>query len=146
MIWRLPGDCSKTEPVEVTYMAPMNLDGQHFLQALASLPTDTFESRFAATLTALGLAQVFDRNELTLLYEASVKALACNLAINGIGMPEERIRPQDEVKRNWLEREFMIARDLFFASPGWQNLDNKTRQTIEEAFLTVFILNDRLAR
>jgi hypothetical protein len=92
----------------------MNLDGQNFLEALASLPPYTFESRFAKTLAGLGLGSVFDRNELKLLYEASVRTLACNLAINAIGTAEERVRPQDEAERSRLEREFMIARDLFY--------------------------------
>jgi hypothetical protein len=123
----------------------MNLDGQHYLEALASLPANTFESRFATTLAGLGLAGIFDRNELKLLYEASIKAMACNLAINGIGLVEARIRPQDEARRSRLELEFMLARDLFFASPGWQNLHNETRKTVEETFLSVLVLDDRLA-
>lgn len=123
----------------------MNLDGQHFLEALASLPSYTFESRFAKTLAGIGLGGVFDRNELKLLYEASVRALACNLAINGIGTAGEQIRLQDEAKRSRLEREFMVARDLFYASPGWQNLGNQQRQPVESTFLSVFVLDDRLA-
>ena len=141
-MWEKPNRSSRQA---TACMKHINHDGQHFLEALASLPTDTFESRFAATLTGLGLAQVFDRNELTLLYEASVKAMACNVAINGIGIVEQRIRPQDETRRSWLEREFMVARDLFFASPGWQNLDHNTRKTLEQTFLSVVVLDDRLA-
>lgn len=129
---------SRSEPTR------MNLDGQHYLEMLASLPPETFESRFAKTLAGLSLNGVFDRNEVKLLYEASLKALACNLAINGIGRVLQ-IRPQDEAKRSRLEREFMLARDLLFASPGWQTLDNKTKQPVEETFLNVFVLADRLA-
>jgi len=71
--------------------------------------------------------------------------MACNLAINGIGLVEARIRPQDEARRTQLELEYMLARDLFFASPGLQNLHKDTRQTVEETFLSVFVLDDRLA-
>lgn len=77
----------------------MDLDGQQYLDALASLPSHTLESRFANTLAVLGLGGVFDRNELKLLYGASARALACNLAINGFGMVGEQIRPQDEARR-----------------------------------------------
>ena len=112
----------------------MDRDGQHYLEALASLPPYTFDSRFAKALAGLGLSGVFDRNELKLLCAASVKALACNLAINGLGVADEQIRPQGEAKRSRLEREFMLARDLFFASPGWQNLDHKHDDRLRRRF------------
>lgn len=120
----------------------MNLDAQQFLQGLARLPAYTFENLFATALTKLDLANLFDRNELMLLYEAADKARACNLAINEIGM---RIRTENEIRRTELELEFMEARDIFFASPGWQNLNRKTRRTVEQIFLRVVVLNDRLA-
>lgn len=123
----------------------MDLDGQQYQAALASLPPSTFECRFAKTVTALGLDGVFDRNELKLLCEASDKALACNVALNGIGLPEQRVLPQDERQRSRAEQEFMLARDLFYASPGWQNLDAQARKRVEESLMNVGVLDDHLA-
>jgi hypothetical protein len=91
----------------------MKTDGQQFLQELADLPPDTFDHRFAKTSARLGLGVLFDRNELKLLYEASLRALVCNLAINGIGAENGVIRPEEEGERRQGEQEFMEARDLF---------------------------------
>lgn len=123
----------------------MKTDGQQFLQELADLPPDTFDHRFAKTSARLGLGVLFDRNELKLLYEASLRALVCNLAINGIGAENGVISPEQEGERRQFEQEFMEARDLFYASPGWQNLAESARRSVEECFLSVFVLDDRLA-
>src|SRR5262245_30068960 len=101
----------------------MNNSSQEFLQELGSLPPDTFESRFSRTSIQLGLASDLTRNELTLLYEATFRATLCNLAINGLGGLGGNIRPEQEGNRCRLERDFMVARDVFYASPGWQNLE-----------------------
>lgn len=122
----------------------MKTDGQQFLEELACLPPQTFDHRFASTSAQLGLGTVFDRNELKLLYEASLRGLLCNLAINGIGS-QGLIKPEEEAERCQCEREFMEARDLFYASPGWQNLPESKRQAVERYFLSVFVTEDRLA-
>ena len=123
----------------------MKTDGQQFLQEMHRLPRETFAHRFAHTSAQLRLGEVFDRNELTLLYEASLRALLCNLSINGIGATCGQVRPGDEAQRRQLEQEFMQARDLFYASPGWQNLTRCAKASIEDQFLSVLVLDDRLA-
>ena len=123
----------------------MKTDGQQFLEEMARLPEKTFDHRFAETSAGLGLGEVFDRNELKLLYEASWRALVCNLAINGIGALDGKVRPEDEAERRYLETEFMDARELFYASPGWQNLSRCEQTPIENCFLRVLVLEDRLA-
>jgi hypothetical protein len=123
----------------------MKTDGEQFLEELASLPRETFDYRFAQASGRLGLGELFDRNDLKLLYEASVCALRCNLALNGIGMPDGQVRPEDEAERRQLEEEFMETRELLYASPGWQVLGQCNRDAIEECFLTVLVLDDRLA-
>jgi len=123
----------------------MKTDGQQFLEELASLPPDTFDHRFADASARLGLGVLFDRNELKLLCEASLHALLCNLAINGIGAENGLIRPEEEAERRQCEQEFMEARELLYASPGWQNLVESARQQVEQAFLRVFVMDDRLA-
>ena len=122
----------------------MKTDGQQFLEELARLPEKTFDHRFAETSAQLSLGELFDRNELKLLYEASWRALSCNLAINGIGAPDGQVRPEDEAERRHLEQQFMEALELFYASPGWQNLDQCEKTPIEDCFLTVLVLDDRL--
>jgi hypothetical protein len=123
----------------------MKTDGQQFLEEMARLPEKTFDHRFADTSAGLGLGEVFDRNELKLLYEASWRALVCNLAINGIGTPDGQVRPEDEAERRYLEQDFMHAGDLFYASPGWQNLSRSEQTPIEDCFLSVLVLQGRLA-
>jgi len=117
---------------------------QEFLQELGSLPPYTFESRFSRASNQLGLAEAFSRNELSLLYEATRKATACDDAINSpaalVGTTSDQ-----EPKRYTLEREFMIAREIFYASPGWQNLEEQDRNTIEQVFLSVAVADDKLA-
>jgi hypothetical protein len=121
-------------------------DGQQFLEELAQFPRETFDHRFANTSAGLGLGELFNRNELKLLYEASLRALMCNLAINGIGAPNGQVRPEDETERRQLEQEFMQARELFYASPGWQNLGPCAKAPIDDHLLSVFVLDDRLDR
>jgi hypothetical protein len=120
-------------------------DGQQFLEELAALPPDTFDHRFADASARLGLGGLLDRNELKLLYQTSLCALLCNLAINGVGAEGGAIRPEEEPERRQCEQEFMEARELLYASPGWQNLAESERQPIEQCFLSVFVTDDRLA-
>jgi hypothetical protein len=119
--------------------------GQAFLNELAGLPPDTFESRFSTTSTTLGLGAILDRNELTLLYEAAFRAALCNDAINGLGEHQGNIKAEGESKRTKFESEFMAARDIFYASAGWQALSAPDQSSIEGMFLGVAVAQDKLA-
>ncbi len=119
--------------------------GQAFLDELAGLPPDTFESRFSTSSSTLGLGAILDRNELTLLYEAAFRANLCTEAINGVDQHEGRIKPEDEPHRVKLETEFMVARDIFYASPGWQTLSPSDQGIIDRLFLTVAVMESKLA-
>ncbi|HTL54740.1 MAG TPA: hypothetical protein VL361_03640 [Candidatus Limnocylindrales bacterium] len=122
----------------------MKTDGQKFLDELAALPCNCFDHRFAESSAKLGLGAVFDRNELKLLYEASLRALLCHLAINGVGTPGP-IRAEEEPERRYSEQQFMGARELLYASPGWQNLAEALRERVESNFLNVFVNQENLA-
>ena len=123
----------------------MKNPAQEFLQELGNLPPETFENRFSRASTQLGLAGEFTRNELTLLYEATFRATLCNLAINGLGALAGKIPGDQESNRCKLERDFLVARDIFYASPGWQTLDPPEQETIEKVFLSVLVADDKLA-
>src|SRR5262249_41635872 len=118
---------------------------QEFLQELGNLPPHTFESHFSRASNQLGLAGELTRNELTLLYEATFRATLCNLAINGLGKLAGKIPGDQEPNSSKLERDFMVARDIFFASPGWQTLESLEQETIEKVFLGVMVDDDKLA-
>ena len=124
----------------------MKTDGQDFLEALARFPVDTFESRFSNIAVKLDLCAHLDRNELKLLYEAALTANLCNLAINGWDTRSGEIRPENEPRRRELEEEFMVARDVLRASPGWQNLSGPEQEIIEWQFLQVFVRQERLTQ
>ena|SRR5690242_3829507 len=123
----------------------MKNPAQEFLQELGNLPPDTFESRFSRASNQLGLAEELTRNELTLLFEATFRATLCNLAINGLGALAGKIQCEQETRRCKLERDFMVARDILYASPGWQTLDEPEQETIEKVFLSVMVSDDKLA-
>jgi hypothetical protein len=123
----------------------MKNDGQTFLTQLASLPPDTFESRFSKACSRLDLGANLSRNELTLLYEASLRATLCNVAINNPAGPDSRLNVKEELNRIKAEREFMVAREIFYASPGWQNLTPSEQVAIQNAFLQVAVPEDKLA-
>lgn len=123
----------------------MKNPAQEFLQELGNLPPDTFESRFSRASNQLGLGGELTRNELTLLYEATFRATLCNLAINGLGKLAGKIPSEQESNRWKLERDFMVARDIFYASPGWQTLEPFEQETIEKVFLGVMVVDDKLA-
>lgn len=123
----------------------MKNPAQDFLQELGNLPPDSFESRFSRASTQLGLAGELTRNELTLLFEATFRATLCNLAINGLGALTGKVLPEQESNRFKLERDFMVARDILYASPGWQTLDQSEQETIEKVFLSVLVKDEKLA-
>jgi hypothetical protein len=123
----------------------MKNHGQAFLEELASQPPDTFEGRFSTVSTKLGLGRDLGRNELQLLYQATLEAALCNLRINGLAGCGGKVRPEDEPNRTRLEREFMEARDMLFASPGWQTLTESEQVKLQKIFLSVLVTDDKLA-
>lgn len=123
----------------------MKNPAQEFLQELGNLPPESFENRFSRASNQLGLGAEFTRNELTLLFEATFRATLCNLAINGFGALAGKIVREQESNRCKLERDFMVARDMFYASPGWQTLDPAEQETVEKVFLGVMVAEHKLA-
>ena len=123
----------------------MNYSGQEYLEQLASLPPNTFDSQFSRNASRLGLGTLMGRNEHKLLYDASFLAILCNIAFNGLGVYGGEIRPEKESTRTSLERQFMAAREFLFASPGWQKLSPAKRSRTERLFLNVFVADNNLA-
>jgi hypothetical protein len=121
----------------------MKNDAQIFLEQLASLPSDTFENRFSEKSTKLGLSKVLNRNELTLLYEAALRAVLCNTVINSL--INGKVDPKDEPRRSKSEEEFMVACEIFYASAGWQNLTPREQQRIQKLFMHVSVAKTSLA-
>jgi hypothetical protein len=124
----------------------MKTAGQHFLEELAAFPANSFESRFSNDSAQLGLCAILDRNELTLLYEASFRGSRCQSAFNasfhgdGVGTPEV------ERQRRSFEVDFMESREIFYASPGWQTLTLRQQVAIEASLLNVFVTEENLAQ
>lgn len=110
---------------------------QEFLAYLTALPANCFEHRFAQRLAHLNLAGVLDRNDLTLLCEAALRAHLCQIAIDSAGSGKTRTDKESERLR--AEWDFMNARDIFYASPGWQTLDVATQGKLVNEFLTVAV-------
>jgi len=123
----------------------MKNDGQKFLEQLARSTSDSFEGRFSFNSNRLGLGAFFSRNELTLLYEAALLARRCNEAFNGLDEGRLGLHVDLESRRNGLELGFMEARDILYASPGWQTLSPAEQASIERVFLSVSVAEDRLA-
>jgi hypothetical protein len=123
----------------------MKNDTDAFLDQLCGLRADSFEHGFANISRQLGLNTVLDRNEMTLLCEAAVRANLCAAALNEQAGNEGKIVPEQETKRTRLEWEFMTARAILYASPGWQGLSPKKQEEIERQFLTVTVAEECLA-
>jgi hypothetical protein len=123
----------------------MKNDGQKFLEQLASSTSDSFEGRFSFNSSRLGLGASFSRNELTLLFQAALLARRCNDVFNGLDDGRLAFHVDLEARRNGLEFAFMEARDILYASPGWQALSPAEQSSIERVFLAVSIAEDRLA-
>jgi hypothetical protein len=124
----------------------MNNNGQEYLEQLASLPPNTFDSQFSRNASRMGLGSLLGCNELKLLYDAAFLAILCNIAFNGLGVYGGQIRPEKEHTRTSLERQFMEARDILFASPGWQSLGAGKRSRAERLFLNVFVAETSMAQ
>jgi hypothetical protein len=130
--------------VATEFCPPVRTEGQVFLDRLARRPR-TFDSRFAQISTRLGLGAQLSRAELELLHQAAYLATLCNIALNGLGGCGGFIKLEREANRTRLEMHFLMARDLFYASAGWQRLDQCRRGAIGRIFLTVFVTDDNLA-
>ena len=124
-------------------MAP---DGEKLLKELGNFPAKTFESHFSTTSRRLGLGSQLTREELTLLYRAAFLATLCNISFNGLGGCGGEISPDRESTRTGLEREFMMARDEFCASPGWRKLPPAQQRPIQRVFFTVLVTDANLAQ
>lgn len=124
----------------------MNSNGQEYLEQLASLPSNTFDSQFSRNASRLGLGELLGSNELKLLYDAAFLAILCNISFNGLGVYSGEIRPEKESTRLNLERQFMKAREVLYASPGWQTLGQSKRARAERLFLNVFVAEANLAQ
>ena len=122
----------------------MKSRSQEFLEQLAALPVDCFERQFAVRLAQLDLGRKLERNELTLLCDAALRASLCQSAINDAH--NGKIMPEQESERLRLEWEFMTAREILYASPGWQSLDEPTQESVQQMFLSVAVGEECLAR
>ncbi len=123
----------------------MKTDGHDFLERLANSSPNTFERGFAKVSKRLGLGASLDGGELNLLYEAAFYATLCNIAFNGLGGCEGEIKPEREPTRIKLEQGFMEARERFFKSRGWKNLNARRKGSLQRIFLKVFIQEENLA-
>ena len=122
----------------------MTNHSQSFLDQLATFPVNSFENRFSIVVSRLGITASLERNDMILLYEASYRATLCNIAFNGLGTPTGEIHPAKESERSRLEVEFMVARDVLFASPGWQDLSQADQLALSRIFLTVAVAPEKL--
>jgi hypothetical protein len=93
----------------------------------------------------LALADALDQEEMGRLYRAAFRARLCNIAFNGLGGCEGEISPDQEGHRMRLERDFMAARDHFFASPGYRLMRRSQKGAVEAAFLKVVVTDQNLA-
>jgi hypothetical protein len=119
--------------------------GQSFLETLAAFPPNTFESSFYSLSNRLDLGSILDRNEFTLLYEAAFQADLCNDSINSGQDSKTDSLDLLEGKRRKCETDFMIARDIFYASPGWQDLPASRQAIIDQVFLSVSVAAHKFA-
>jgi hypothetical protein len=123
----------------------MKSEAHEFLESLKALPPNLYEYHFSTLLEELGLADCFDRNELILLCEAAIRASLCQRAFNELENRVGNYNQEPEANRVQLEREFMAARDVFYGSPGWQNLEESSQAIIEKAFFSIEVEEKCLA-
>ncbi len=123
----------------------MSTDGQGFLDRLAGSSSIAFEVTFAKTASRHGLGLALDSHELKLLCDATLCAVWCNIAFNGLGGCNGEIRSDREPNRMMLERKFMVARDGFCASVGWQGLSESAKDSTRRIFLNIFVAGENLA-
>jgi len=87
---------------------------------------------------------MLDREELSMLRHATFVATLCNIAFNGLGGCGGKISPSHEDTRMRLERKFMLARDVFCATPGWRGLSASEKDSIQRIFFTVLVAEQNL--
>jgi hypothetical protein len=124
----------------------MNDEEQDYFQELAGSAPGTLGTRFRVISQQLALHQAFSRNEWTLLGEAALRAALCSSALNGRDGYGPALHPEHELRRRSLEIAFLEARDMLFASPGWQSLGSGTQDQIISGVLTVYVDEDQLSR
>jgi hypothetical protein len=122
----------------------MKKDGQHFLKKLSGFPQNSFENTFSKITARLGLGRALNAGELELLYAAAFLAALCNIAMNGLGGCGGQIKPEREANRMKLETEFMVTRDRFYATSGWNNLPASQRGMIQRLLLRVHVRPENL--
>ncbi len=123
----------------------MNTSGQAYLEALGTgFPANAFETRFSKAALRIGLGSALDADELNHLFRSSFWACLCNISFNGLGGCGGEIRPDRELHRIKLEREFMAAKDLLFKTRGWRKLNRSVRTRVEKIFLQVRIADENL--
>lgn len=122
----------------------MKTDGQAFLEYIADAATNKFEARFSMISTRLDLGAALDAKELSLLYEAAFMAALCHISFNCLVACHGEKRPQREMIRTLLEREFMAARSRFFHCAGSCLLSSSQRSSINSIFLNVFVADENL--
>jgi hypothetical protein len=120
-------------------------DAQGFLDELAHSQPDIIDLHFLLNHARLRLAGLFNRNELTLLHQASRLAALCQAAFNDDGAHPGETPREREVRRGQLEQAFLEARDALYASPEWQDLKAPTSQAIKSFLLTAYVLDSSLA-
>ncbi len=124
----------------------MKEDEPEFLGEMAHANPENFDEQFTAISGALGLDDFFSRNEWTLLYEASQKAVICSAALNSPDVSGAEVRPEQERQRQAKEIEFLAARDSLFASPAWQELSVTDQDRLVRTFLTVCVSDHKLLK
>jgi hypothetical protein len=123
----------------------MNDKEQDYFQELAGSAPGTLGTRFRVISQQLALHEAFSRNEWTLLGEAALRAALCSSALNGRdGFGS--VHPEHEPRRRSIEIAFLEARDMHFASPGWQALGSATQDQVITDVLTVYVDEDKLSR
>jgi hypothetical protein len=122
----------------------MKTDGHTFLESIAGSSTNKFKVRFSMISTRLELGAALEARELSLLYEAAFLATLCNISFNGLGGCGGEIKPEREMVRTTLEREFMAARARLLSCAGLKQLSATLRGSIERIFLSVLVSEENL--
>jgi hypothetical protein len=127
------------------FLEPKMTDGQAFLEYISGSSTNKFEICFSKISKRLRLGEALDARELSRLYEAAFLASLCNISINGLGECGGEIKPNRELVRIMLEREFMDAKARFFSCAGIQQLSTAQKDSISRIFLNVLVTEENLA-
>jgi len=104
-----------------------------------------FKQNFAEVNGRLYLHLKLSPVELASLHVAAFRAALCNIAFNGLGGCEGKIKPEREEHRRNLEVQLMAARNCLFASEGWAGLPSEDKTDIKSRLLTVQVADRNLA-